>query len=115
MKLPVIAPGVRNATICITHGPDGLTGAEALLLPVAVTILSSAILPSGDVRILWVKPLPGPVVNVSTVLAAKMRSVALAVVAAEVLLVVLLPLPAAVTSTGLLRFPPLYSRIRMSG
>ena len=71
--------------------------------------------PSGEVRILWVNPLPGPVVVVHTMFAPKSRSVGLVVVAAPLLLVVLLPLLAAVTSTGLFGSAPLYSRIRMSG
>ena len=61
------------------------------------------------------KPLPGPAVNVATVLAPKMRSVALVVVAGPLLLAPLLPLAPAVTSTGLLGCAPLYSKIRMSG
>ena len=48
-------------------------------------------------------------------MAAKIRSVALVVVAGPLLLVVLFPKFAAVTSTGLLVSAPLYSRIRMSG
>jgi hypothetical protein len=48
-------------------------------------------------------------------LAPKSRSVALVVVAAPLLLVALLPLLAAVTSTGLLGSAPVYSRMRMSG
>ena len=48
-------------------------------------------------------------------LAPKIRSVALVVVAEPLLLVALLPLLEAVTSTGLFGSVPLYSRIRMSG
>jgi hypothetical protein len=48
-------------------------------------------------------------------LAPKIRSVAFVVVAEPLLLAALLPLLAAVTSTGLLGSAPLYSRIRMSG
>src|SRR5215471_10795276 len=76
---------------------------------------SSAISPSGEVSKRLVNPLPGPVVRVATMLAPKSRSVGLVVVAEPLLLVVLLPVPAAVTSTGLLGSAPLYSRTRMSG
>jgi hypothetical protein len=48
-------------------------------------------------------------------LAPKIKSVALVVVADPLLLVALLPLLAAVTSTGLLGSAPVYSRMRMSG
>ena len=61
------------------------------------------------------KPLPGPLVVVTTMLAPKIRSVAFVVVAEPLLLVALLPLFAAVTSTGLFGSAPLYSRMRMSG
>ncbi len=76
---------------------------------------SSAMSPSGEVSKRLVKPVPGPVVKVATMLAPKMRSVALVVVAEPLLVVELLPVAAAVTSTGLLRSAPLYSRMRMSG
>src|SRR5579862_7487870 len=55
---------VRNATICMIHAPDGLTGAVALLEPAVVTNWSSAISPSGDVNSRFVKPVPAPVVVV---------------------------------------------------
>src|SRR5215467_7690375 len=71
--------------------------------------------PSGEVSNRLVKPLPGPVVVVCTMLAPKIRSVALVVATEPLLLLALLPLLAAVTSTGLLGSAPLYSRIRMSG
>ena len=80
-----------------------------------MTIWSSAMSPSGEVSIRLVKPLPGPLVMVATMLAPKIKSVAFVVVAEPLLLVVLLPLFAAVTSTGLFGSAPLYSRIRMSG
>jgi len=67
VKLPVTPLGVRKATICMIHGPGELRGAVALYPPVAVTIRSSAMSPSGDVRRRCVKPLPGPVVVVSTI------------------------------------------------
>ena len=61
------------------------------------------------------KPLPGPLVVVATMFAPKIRSVGFVVVAEPLLLVVLLPVFAAVTSTGLFGSAPLYSRMRMSG
>ncbi|PYV79929.1 MAG: hypothetical protein DMG96_02315 [Acidobacteria bacterium] len=76
---------------------------------------SSAMLLSGDVNNLWVKPLPGPLVAVTTVFAPNMRSVAFVVVAEPLLLIPLFPLPAATTSSGLARSAPLYSKMRMSG
>jgi hypothetical protein len=106
---------VRKATICMTHDPAELRGAVALYVPVAVTISSSAMSPLGEVRSLCVNPLPGPVVVVQTMFAPNSRSVGLVVVADPLLLAVLLPLLAAVTSTGLFGSAPLYSRIRMSG
>ncbi len=60
------------------------------------------------------KPVPGPLVMLVTIFAPKSRSFALVVVTAPLLLDVLLPVFAAVTSTGLLGSAPLYSRIRMS-
>lgn len=51
----------------------------------------------------------------TTMLAPKIRSVGLAVVAAPLLLTVLLPIAAAVVSSGLVWSAPLYSKIRMSG
>jgi hypothetical protein len=61
-----------------------------------------------------VNPAPGALVNVDTMLAAKSRSLALVVVTANVLLVALEPVRAAVTSTGLTVSMPLYSRTRTS-
>src|ERR1700722_17393751 len=71
--------------------------------------------PSGEVNILCVKPAPGPVVWFETISAPNSRSVGLVVVAEPLLAVALLPLAAAVTSTGLLGSAPLYSVMRMSG
>jgi hypothetical protein len=82
---------------------------------VAETVRSSAISPSGDVRILLVKPLPGPVVKPVTMFAPKRRSFALVVVDVPLLLVPPLPVAAAVTSSGLEGSAPEYSRIRISG
>jgi hypothetical protein len=56
--------------------------------------------PSGEVIRRLVKPLPGPVVRVTTMFAPNRRSAAFVVVAEPLLLLVLLPLLAAVTSTG---------------
>ncbi len=58
--------------------------------------------------------MPGALVNVATMLAAKSRSLALVVATAAVLLVALEPVRAAVTSTGLTVSMPLYSRMRIS-
>ena len=42
-------PAALNATICITQLPRPVTGADALYEPVAVTVRSSAMSPSGAV------------------------------------------------------------------
>src|ERR1700679_825634 len=104
-----VPDGVRKATICMIHRPDELRGAVALWLPAVVTIWSSVMSPSGVVSSRLVKPLPEPFVRLATMLAPKTRSVGLVVVAAALLLLALLPLPAAVTSTGMFRSAPLYS------
>ena len=96
----------------MTHGPELLSVAVALLLPVAVTTLSSAISPSGDVMIRDVNPLPAAPVIVATVFAPKINSLALVVVAAPLFAAVLFPLAPAVTSSVV---TPRYSRIRTSG
>src|SRR5260370_26408859 len=70
--------------------------------------------PSGLVITRLVHPLPGPVVEVATVLAAKSKSDALVVTTGGVLLVAVLPVAEAVTSTGLSGSIPPYPRIRMS-
>jgi hypothetical protein len=102
----------ENVAICITHGPAVFNVAVALLLPAVVTVLSSAIFPSCDVMIREVKPLPADTVVVATTFAPKISSFALVVVAAPLLVVVLLPLAPAVTSSVV---TPRYSRIRISG
>ena len=71
--------------------------------------------PSGLVRSLWVKPVPGVRVDVATIFAPINRSEALVVVTAPLLLVVLLPFAPTLTSSGLTGSIPLYSRIRISG
>jgi hypothetical protein len=63
-----------NVTICMTQGPAELRVAVALLLPAVVTLLSSAISPSGDVMIRDVNPLPAAFVDVATVSAPKINS-----------------------------------------
>ena len=100
----------EKVAICMTQGPED-KGAVALLLPAAVTTLSSARSPSGEVTIREVNPLPTLDV-VPTVLAPKISSFAAVVVAAPLLAVALFPLAPAVTSNVL---TPLYSRIRTSG
>ena len=71
--------------------------------------------PSGLVITRLVHPSPAPVVQVATVLAAKSKSEALVVTAGGVLLVAVVPVAEAVTSTGLSESIPPYSRMRMSG
>jgi len=71
--------------------------------------------PSGLVITRLVHPAPAPVVQVATVLAAKSKSEALVVTAGGVLLVAVVPVAEAVTSTGLSESIPPYSRMRMSG
>src|SRR5258706_301738 len=110
-----------TATMGQGKGPDpwplgGATGGGA---PAGVgkpraTVRSSAMSPSGLVITREVQPVPGPVVQLLTVLAAKSKSDALFVTAAGVLLVALLPVADAVASTGLPGSSPAYSRMRMS-
>jgi hypothetical protein len=102
----------ENVTICITHGPDEVRVAVALLLPVTLTTLSSAVSPSGAVITRDVNPLPAAPVVVEIVFAPKISSLATFVVAAPLFDVALFPLAPAVTSTAL---TPLYSRTRTSG
>src|SRR6266581_1478431 len=61
---------------------------------------SSAMSPSGEVSKRLVKPVPGPVVKVATMLAPKSRSVALVVVADPLVVVLLLPVFAAIKLAG---------------
>jgi hypothetical protein len=98
----------------MTHGPRELSGAVALIEPAVVVSASSAISPSGSVSSRCAKPLPGPAVEVSTLLAPKIRSVAFVVVTAPLLLVALLPVAAPKTSTGAPVSIPLYSKTRTS-
>ena len=102
----------ENVAICITHGPDAVSVAVALLLPAVVTILSSARSPSGVVMIRDVNPVPAAPFPVATVFAPKMSSFATVVVAAPLLADALFPLAPAVTSSVV---TPRYSRIRTSG
>src|ERR1700733_6179072 len=71
--------------------------------------------PSGEVSSLWVNPVPGPLVLPVTRFAPTIRSDAFVVVAAPLLLVALVPVAAAVTSTGVDVLMPEYSRMRISG
>ena len=91
----------------MTHGPEPVNVAVALLLPAVVTILSSAISPSGVVMIREVNPLPAAAFSVATVFAPKINSFALVVVAAPLFAAALLPLAPAVTSSAV---TPRYSR-----
>src|SRR5437773_12124965 len=63
----------------------------------------------------FVQPLPAPIVQVATVLAAKSRPGEVVVATGSVRLVAVVPAAEAVTSTGLSWSIPAYSRIRMSG
>jgi hypothetical protein len=56
----------EKVTICMTQGPDPVSVAVAVLLPAVVTILSSAMSPSGVVMMREVKPLPAAPVVVDT-------------------------------------------------
>jgi hypothetical protein len=102
----------RNVAICMTQAPEAVNVAVALLLPAAVTILSSARSWSGVVMIRDVNPLPAAAFPVATVFAPKINSLALVVVAAPLLAAALLPLAPAVTSSAV---TPWYSRMRTSG
>ena len=95
----------------MTQGPE-VNVAVALLLPAVVTILSSAMSPSGVVITRDVKPVPTFVVVVATVSAPKINSLALVVITAPLFAAVLLPLAPATTSSVV---TPLYSRTRTSG
>ena len=106
------AETAENVAICMTQGPEEVNVAVALLLPAVVTILSSAISPSGAVIIRDVNPLPAAPVVVATVFAPKINSLATVVVAAPLFAAVPLPLAPAVTSSVV---TPRYSRIRTSG
>jgi uncharacterized protein (UPF0333 family) len=113
LTLPTVGVGPdENVAICITHGPDPVSVAVALLLPAAVTILSSAMSPFGVVMIRDVNPVPAAAVEVPTMFAPKISSFAPVVVAAPLLDVALLPLAPAVTSSVV---TPRYSNIRTSG
>jgi hypothetical protein len=102
----------ENVTICITHGPELVKVAVALLLPAVVTILSSARSPSGVVMMRAVNPVPAAAFPVATVFAPKINSLTLVVIAAPLLAEALFPLAPAVTSTAV---TPRYSRMRISG
>ena len=62
-----------------------------------------------------VNPLPAPDVDVRTVVAATSKLFVSVVATSPLLLVMLFPAPALITSTGRAGSIPLYSRIRMSG
>src|ERR1700722_19694921 len=70
---------------------------------------------SGLVNWRWVKPLPGPEVAVQATLAPTRRSIAFLVITVALVLVALLPVAVAQTSTGVSGSTPLYSRTRTSG
>jgi len=66
----------ENDAICMTHGPEEVNVAVALLLPAAVVTLSSTMPPSGEVMPRDVYPLPGAAVSVATVFAPMTNSLA---------------------------------------
>ena len=71
---------------------------------------------SGTVMTRFVKDAPGPAVPPSnTMFAPTSKSLAVVVVTAPLLLTVLFPWAAAVTSTGLVTSTPRYSAMRISG
>jgi hypothetical protein len=70
--------------------------------------------PSGLVRIRAVIPPAGPAVPVQTVLAPTSKSMAFLVMTAPLLLLLLWPVAATLTSSGVTGSMPLYSRIRIS-
>src|SRR4051812_8655250 len=109
------APAALKATICITQAPPAERVAVARYDPLAVTSLSSAMSPSGEVMIRLVKPVPAADVKVKTVFAATSRSLAFAVLIVPLSVVVAVPDAPPATSNGLLMSRPLYSRILMSG
>src|SRR5262249_16596106 len=76
---------------------------------------SSTISPSGLVIMRLVKPEPGLLVEVATMLPATRSTFGTDVVSAPVLLVALEPVAAATASRGFTESRPLYSRIRISG
>src|ERR1700758_2787293 len=101
-----------NVIICMTQGPEEVNVDVALLLPAVVATLSSATSPSGEVIIRDGNPVPAALVNVDTMFAPKINSLALVVVADPLFAAVPLPLAPAVTSTAV---TPWYSRMRTSG
>jgi hypothetical protein len=102
----------EKVTICMIQGPGQANVAVALLLPAVVTTSSSAMSPSGEVMIRDVNPLPAAPVMVYTVLAPKISSLPLVVVAGPLLAMSLFPLAPAFASSVV---TPRYSRIRTSG
>ena len=104
-----------NAASCMTHAPAPESGAAAVCEPTAVTTLSSKMSPSGVVMRRLVKPVPAPIVDVNTSFAPTIRSLALVVVTAPLLLLLLVPVAPMATSSGLVVSMPLYSAVRMSG
>src|SRR5580765_7802518 len=97
----LVGPAARNATSCMIQAPAGETGAVALYVPVADTTRSSRISPFGTDSTRIVYPVPGPVVIISTQLAATKRSVALWVKSGPLSLRLLLPDAPTAPATGL--------------
>lgn len=107
-------PLALKVATCMTQLVLVDMGATALLLPVLVTTLSSAISPSGFVMIRDPKPVPGPVNLPAVIPAPKINSIAAFVFTAGLLALLLLPAAPAVTSNGLDVSRPLYSSTRTS-
>jgi hypothetical protein len=102
-----------NVAICITQ-LELVTVPVALLLPVLVTTLSSAMSLSGLVMILEVNPLPAAVKALDVTPAPNISSLATVVVADPLLALVPLPAAPAVLSSGVAVSSPWYSSTRTS-
>src|SRR5262245_16160948 len=98
----------------MTQAPDVVV-AVAAYVPVAVTMRSSAMSPSGEVMIRVVNDGPGATLCVATVLAPKINSFGTVVVAEPLVGLVLFPLDPDTTSNALTGSIPRYSSTRTSG
>ena len=102
----VSEPAALNATTCMTQ-PLLFCVAVAAYEPRAVTVLSSVRLPKAVERV--VKPVPAWVTSLFDAPAPKMRSLGVVVVAVPLLIALVVPTAAAVTSNGLTLSIPEYS------
>jgi hypothetical protein len=105
----------RNATACMTHAPDGDTGAVAVYDPAVAATRSSAISESGDVITRFVNPEPAAVNAVNVVPAPTTNSFAADVTNAPLDPDVEDPEPECDTSNGATVSKPEYSNTRTSG